>query len=395
MIKRYSNHIATLGFFLFGALLGWAMFDYEGDVSWLALGPFVVALWAMSGGRWTAWLVMFGYYLGASRGLFAGGGVFFADKGVFSLSDGLLVWIGPALILSAVWALLWGRASILFRSFIAIILVAVPPVGIIGWGSPILAAGVWFPGMGFAGLLLMLLVIGLMAKMTQGNQGRYTWWCLSSLITVSLVCNALYVNPVKGDWVGVNTNFGDGRKQTSFEEISRLQDSLLNQRTAKVTVWPEAAGGWWDINEAFLSAADDEMKTQKRSALIGAHRVVNGLYVNVVESVGAESGVEWHSRMVVPLSMWRPWASQGEKWAVDWTGSGVKRFQGKNVGVMICYDQVIVWPAILTMIGKPDVLVGVSNGWWSKGTATTGAQMASMGSWARLSGLPMVTARNE
>lgn len=395
MIKHYSNHIATLGFFLFGALLGWAMFDYEGDVSWLALGPFVVALWAMSGGRWTAWLVMFGYYLGASRGLFAGGGVFFADKGVFSLSDGLLVWIGPALILSAVWALLWGRASILFRSFIAIILVAVPPVGIIGWGSPILAAGVWFPGMGFAGLLLMLLVIGLMAKMTQGNQGRYTWWCLSSLITVSLVCNALYVNPVKGDWVGVNTNFGDGRKQTSFEEISRLQDGLLNQRTAKVTVWPEAAGGWWDVNETYLSDADDEMKTQKRSALIGAHRVVNGLYVNVVESVGAESGVEWRSRMVVPLSMWRPWASQGEKWAVDWTGSGVKRFQGKKVGVLICYDQVIVWPAILTIIDNPDVLVGVSNGWWSKGTAATGAQMASMGSWARLSGLPMVTARNE
>lgn len=394
MIKRYSNYIATPGFFLFGALLGWAMFDYEGDVSWLALGPFVVVLWAMSGGRWTAWLVMFGYYLGASRGLFAGGGVFFADKGDFSLSDGLLVWIGPALILSAVWALLWGRDSILFRSFIAIILVAVPPVGIIGWGSPILAAGVWFPGMGLAGLLLMLLTIGLMAKLAQGKQDHYTWWSVTGLVVVSLVCNSIYMSPAQDDWIGVNTDFGDGRKQTSFEGISRLQDSLLTQQS-KVSVWPEAAGGWWDVNEAFLSAADDEMKIQKRSALIGAHRVVNGLYVNVVESIGTESGVEWNSRMVVPLSMWRPWASQGEKWAVDWTGSGVKRFQGKKVGVLICYDQVIVWPAILTIIDNPDVLIGVSNGWWSKGTAATGAQMASMGSWARLMGLSMVTARNE
>lgn len=394
MIKRYSNYIATPGFFLFGALLGWAMFDYEGDVSWLVLGPFVVVLWAMSGGRWTAWLVMFGYYLGASRGLLTGGGIFFADKGVFSLSDGLLVWIGPALILSVVWALLWGRASILFRSLIAIVIVAVPPVGLVGWGSPILAAGAWFPGLGFVSLLLMLLVIGLMARLAQGNQDRFTGWSVASLIIVSLACNSLYVSPTQDDWVGVNTDFGDGRKQTSFEGISRLQDRLLTQRS-NVSVWPEAAGGWWDINKAFLSAADDEMKMQKRSALIGAHRVVNGLYMNTVESIGAESGIEWHSRMVVPLSMWRPWASQGEKWAVDWTGSGVQPFQGKKVAVMICYDQVIVWPAILTMMDKPDVLVGVSNGWWSKGTAATGAQIASMGSWARLMGLPMVTARNE
>lgn len=394
MIQRYSNNIATLGFFLFGALFGWAMFDYDGDVSWLALGPFVVALWARSGGRWTAWLVMFGYYLGAGRGLFAGGGVFFADKGVFSLSDGLLIWIGPALMLSAVWALLWGRASILLRSLIAIILVAVPPVGIIGWGSPILAAGAWFPGMGFVGLLLMLLVIGLMAKLARNNQDSYTWWSVVSLVFVSLVCNSLYVSPVKSDWVGVNTTFGDNHKQRSFKLISLVQDGLFEQ-TSSVAIWPEAAGGNWDVNEAFLSDASYDLIQKNRSALLGGHRIVNGMFVNVVDSVGMNAGIEWRSRMVVPLSMWRPWASNGEKWTADWIGSGVKMFQGENVGVFICYEQVIVWPAVLTMIAKPSILIGVSNEWWSKGTAVPGAQKSSMGSWARLFGLPMITARNE
>lgn len=389
-----SMAVCSAVFFCGGTLLGWSMFDYGGNMYWLALGPVVVCLWAAADRRALAWLVMFGYYLGAGRGLFDGGGMFFAQEGVFSVWDGAMVWIAPAVVLSGVWALLWGRSGRWWRAGLAVVVVAVPPVGIIGWGSPLLAAGVWFPGLGVVGLVLMLAVLGLAAEVGGGARSTRVWWNAEGMVGMAVVCNLLFVVPVIDGWVGVNTAFGDGRKQTSFEGVSRLQDGLVAQQ-AKVAVWPEAAGGWWDVNEGFLADASDGLKVSRQSALIGAHRVVDGRFVNVVESVGLDAGVEWRSRMVVPMSMWRPWASKGERWTADWVGTGVKRFRGESVGVLICYEQVIFWPAVLTMFGEPTVLVGVSNGWWSKGSAVDGAMMASLRSWARLMGVRMIEARNE
>ncbi|WP_226034448.1 hypothetical protein [Aquitalea palustris] len=143
---------------------------YSGITTWLAAAPFVAIAWGMACSRLQAFLIMLGYYLAVGRGLFHGGGVFFAGEDsatAHSLWWGLAVWVGPSLILAFTWAACWNRNSAYWRLLLAVVLVGIPPIGLIGWASPAAAAGIWFPGLGWAGLGLMLLSMVALAKIGQ------------------------------------------------------------------------------------------------------------------------------------------------------------------------------------------------------------------------------------
>ena len=68
---------------------------------------------------------------------------------------GIIAWLVSSMILSVPWILASGPSGVLM----AILITALPPIGVIGWLSPMNAAGVLFPGSGWFGLLLFLLVI--------------------------------------------------------------------------------------------------------------------------------------------------------------------------------------------------------------------------------------------
>ncbi|GLS35005.1 hypothetical protein GCM10010869_05930 [Mesorhizobium tianshanense] len=50
----------------------------------------------------------------------------------------------------------------------------------------------------------------------------------------------------------------------------------------------------------------------------------------------------------------------------------------------------MVWPVLQSMLHTPDAIVAPGNGWWTAGTSIVAIQNA----WARLFGLPLVTAFN-
>ena len=67
---------------------------------------------------------------------------------------------------------------------------------------------------------------------------------------------------------------------------------------------------------------------------------------------------------------------------------------GQSVAPLICYEQLLIWPVLQSMLYRPDALVGIANGWWATGTSVPAIQLVALTAWARLFNLPLVTAFN-
>jgi hypothetical protein len=57
-------------------------------------------------------------------------------------------WAISSMLLALPWMLVWSphRRQSLWRATLGLVLTVVPPLGVIGWASPLTAAGVLFPG---------------------------------------------------------------------------------------------------------------------------------------------------------------------------------------------------------------------------------------------------------
>jgi apolipoprotein N-acyltransferase len=96
--------------------------------------------------------------------------------------------------------------------------------------------------------------------------------------------------------------------------------------------------------------------------------------------------------MPVPLTMWQPWASEGTH--AYWFENPVVDVAGEHAAVLICYEQVIVWPIVFSMANRPTVVVAIANDWWAGGSTIPRIQENCVLAWCRLFGTPLVTATN-
>ncbi|MCP4932902.1 MAG: hypothetical protein GY927_01560, partial [bacterium] len=133
---------------------------WHGETKLIAAVLFLPALWAVAPNRLAAWFVVLTYYLVAARDIPAGAAIFFGEGSVL----GWPLLIGASLILSIPYALLWKQSPGFWRFSFALLLVALPPIGIVGWTSPLTVAGLLFPGMGWIGLAAALLLLGLIGR---------------------------------------------------------------------------------------------------------------------------------------------------------------------------------------------------------------------------------------
>lgn len=121
-------------------------------------------------------------------------------------------------------------------------------------------------------------------------------------------------------------------------------------------------------------------------------------YDNVLVWISSDgSDIIYRERMPVPGSMWQPWRC----WFGQ--GGGAKAYFFANPAVdigdvgaapLICYEQLLVWPVLQSMLHDPDIVIAVGNGWWTAGTSIVDIQTASTQAWARLFGKPLVLSFN-
>jgi apolipoprotein N-acyltransferase len=114
-------------------------------------------------------------------------------------------------------------------------------------------------------------------------------------------------------------------------------------------------------------------------------------YRNVVIVRGHENTI-FDQRIPVPVSMWRPFSRSGVQ--LHPAGPAVLTLAGERAAVLICYEQLLTWPILTSLLGKPTVIVAVANDYWARGTTIPAFQLTAVRAWARLMALPYVSATN-
>lgn len=132
--------------------------------------------------------------------------------------------------------------------------------------------------------------------------------------------------------------------------------------------------------------------------IAGAATVDANGYDNVLVTLSADGGrITYRERMPVPGSMWQPWRSLlGETGGAraHFFANPIVTIGPSRAASLICYEQLIVWPLLQSMLYDPDLIVAVGNGWWAKGTSIVAVQRASAVAWAKLFAKPLVLSFN-
>lgn len=375
---------------LIAALVG--VIGWSGEPLVLPLAMLFPALWAFARSRFVAALVAAAYFLGASRGLPQGVANFYGSD----IWPGLFLWLVASLAFVAIHGLLWtsrpggGRAA---RFALAAALMAVPPFGIVGWAHPLTAAGVLFPGWGWLGLATA--VVGLIMMTTRG-------WpiVVIALGGIWLWSAATWTAPPLPDrFRGIDLDMGQslGRDGT----LERQRDLIASVtraggQGASIVVLPESALGFWtpSVEQLWREA----LANGDVAVIAGAAVIDPQGYDNVLVAISADkAGILYRERMPVPVSMWQPWrrlVGQAGGARADLFTNPTVELGGRRIAPLICYEQLVVWPILQSMLQRPDAIVAIGNGWWTVGTSIIDIQNASTIAWARLFGVPFVTAFN-
>lgn len=344
--------------------------------------------------RAIAGLVSVGYFLAASRGLPQGVANYYAAD----LWPGLLLWGVASLAFVAVHAALWterpGTAKAA-RYLAAAVLMGVPPFGIIGWAHPLTAAGVLFPGWGWWGVgATGISLLAMTSRRWPAIAIVLTGWWLWSAAT--------WTEPERPvGWVGVDLEMGsrlgrDASLEHHRDLVTEARRAVFAYPDAWVVVLPEMALGFWTPTVERLWRS--ELRDADFTVVAGAAVIAAQGYDNVLIEISArQARILYRERMPVPVSMWQPW--------LRWTGQGggahahffanpVVDVGGTELTPLICYEQLLLWPALQSMLHSPDMVVAVGNGWWTTDTSIVAIQKASATAWTRLFDRPLVTAFN-
>lgn len=361
-------------------------------------------LWAKSPSRLVAAAVSAGYFLSASRGLPQGVANFYASD----LWPGLLLWAVASLAFVVVHAVLWmrrpeeglsretrqigGQAS---RYLVAMVLMGLPPLGITGWAHPLTAAGVLFPGWGWWGILFT--TVGLLVMTTR-------YWTPAVIILGGfwLWSVAAWTGPnLPSGWAGVDLKLGqsagrDGSLDYHHDLIVTVRRVVSTHPGTRVAVLPESALGFWTPTIEHLWR--DGLRGSDITVIAGAAVIGGQGYDNVMAAISTtDARILYRERMPVPVSMWQPW--------LQWTGQGggarahlfgnpVVDINDQKIAPLICYEQLILWPVLQSMLHSPTVIVATGNGWWTAGTSIVAIQKASVTAWGRLFAAPVIMAFN-
>ena len=345
-----------------------------------------------------SYTTLFCYYLGASWPLIPGANTFFGARG--KMVEGVLICLGASALLGIPAALLFTRSRTVhpFAIGAMFLLTALPPLGIIGWASPLLSAGVLFPGTAWLGLIGTLALLPLSA--------RFPMWTVTIVVLASLATNCLYKPPAPpADWEAINTQFGgagqgDPDFLSEFLSSERIQATIA-QSNAQVLLFPEhVVTRWTEATEAFWHDSLDNLAARHATLVIGvglprARRSspsAGHAYYNAVLARGKGTTTVYYQRIPVPIAMWDPFSTDGVP--LNLFGPGTIVVAKQHVAVLICYEQLLVWPFLSSAAENPTVLITTANDYWAKGTPIPKIQEASTESWARLFRLPVLSAMN-
>jgi apolipoprotein N-acyltransferase len=284
-----------------------------------------------------------------------------------------------------------------------------PPLALIGWGNPFTGAGLFFPGLRWFGLVLML---DLYAEAAQSKKLRRAF-IVAVLLAVPFLTLPAAPEKVTVDGVtilGLNTSFGRmasgsgdfdtqyRRERVVFQYIREMKrDGVL--RGADIVVLPETIIGRGNPTTLKRWARFFEPFAERGTAFVAGGEIpsIGGLmYDNTMISFESDGKYQVaKQRFPVPFSMYRPFGETGANAYLSSVGEvSIMEIQSRKLGFLVYYEQFLTWPFLSLILRKPDVIVAPSNLWWCRDTSLPGIQAATVRLWARLFGVPTVEAVN-
>jgi apolipoprotein N-acyltransferase len=210
----------------------------------------------------------------------------------------------------------------------------------------------------------------------------------------------LAVNTSFGRMASGSGDFGEQFKRESrlFQHIRQLdRDGTIG--SADVVILPETLIGRMNATtkkrwERFFSHWTGEGTV----FLVGAEIPTNQgqKYDNVIVAFDGSANLQTaKQRIPVPYSMYVPFSEFGANaYPMSFGGISALKIKGGKFGVLICYEQFLVWPFLTLLSQNTDAIVAVSNMWWSRNTSLPYIQHRTIRAWTSLFGIPLLVSKN-
>lgn len=349
--------------------------------------------WRLVGSRSQAGLVMLAWYLGTASSMPSEWAAFFGGSPV----GGIAAWATWAAMMALPY-MIAPRRTPAVGLFSGLILTALPPIGLIGMGSPLLASGALFAGLGWIGLALTLAFYALSTA-----SGRWPIVLIIATVLLAIVRNvAPPPAPPPTSWA--MTTF-DGTYPRDLLAQFKRQDALkasverAMRQGAKLIVLPEGAiDNWTDGNTVYWADVRHMAMVHHAQVLIGAYKSTDDSMHDAADGlIDLESGAFYPASVSIPFGMWHPWRSSANDPNFPIRLDSMPAPAPTQFGpaaYTICYEELLLWPLAAKMaIGHPKLIISAANQWFTT-PETARAQSRSIDMQSRLWGLPLIRAVN-
>ena len=164
------------------------------------------------------------------------------------------------------------------------------------------------------------------------------------------------------------------RAQSAPAQVLLFPENVLPDYSDAVT------GDWLDLAT---------IARQGTTILIGSNRATVSFRhrENVLLARGALSA-EYVQRVPLPVAMW------GRDTDAHLWGPGTIQLGPRRAAVLLCYEQLLVWPILQSFWREPDILLASSNLYWARNTNVDAIEHVCVEAWARLFRVPYLRAVN-
>ena len=393
------------------ALLGTAAGIHVGlsdDPRLLAINAMLPLIWCITPNRGSAAALSVSYYLAAARGVPLGAATFFGDGNPHALLLGIILWLSSSAALAAPWTILWGGRKNTIRQMLRLaavyILITIPPIGIFGWASPLLSAGVLFPHSAWFGIAAMTLTPPIFHTFSQSKRKGVSVMLPCAFIFYVLI--RAYIMPLDIQpptrFIALDTHHsklasGSADFTDAFIRSTDIFDRVISQKSPYILLPETIAGTWNHASRQLWLPLGRYLEERGQTLILGGEIYDDSLkYDNCMIFLGEDGMPLYRQRVPVPISMWRPFGGKGTANA-HWLDDGIIQLKdGRTAVCLLCYEQYIAWPVLFSMLhGKADMLICASNQWSSRHTTSIpNLQIQSSASWASLFGLSCISATN-
>ena len=367
-------------------LLGWS-----GSTHWAWLSLIFPFLYLQSRRRLDTLLAAF-YYAGATWSVMPGASLFFGNNASRLLP--ILLWLGCIALGSLPWIALYHRRFIEVSALAALVVLALPPLSLVTVAHPLIFAGPWFPATRWFGLLLPLFMIIL-----------HRWfgpaYTAAVLLAAVAVTHVRWIPPAPDPHVSaINTHFGGSAFVPRSPMVLYQQERLIQKEALahpnSVVLFPETAvPAWSRSTDDHWRSTLHTLEQQHTTLLVGTTIPIAKTEANrnILLTRGFGPHFAYVQRVPVPIAMWRFGDEAGFPLMLRYPST--IRVLNEHAAVLMCYEQLLVWPALQSLAHDPDMLLAPSNDYWASKTSIPAIQHIAAKSWADIWDIPLYEARNE